>query len=180
MPNISLIVPRKVTREWLLSMVDPVPIAGCWLWSGCVNHTRGGYGIAEINHRPRRVHRVAFELFKGPIPPGMFVLHKCDVTCCVNPSHLYAGTNRDNMLDMRARGRQPQTPWWVHRPKPMMTIRCTGCGTPFERRAMQFRKESKRGRRPFCSPDCVRKYARSRRFGASKGDKQMNHNEEVA
>ena len=53
-----------------------------------------------------RVHRVAWALFRGPIPKGMCVLHYCDNRPCCNPDHLYLGTNANNTADMLARGRE--------------------------------------------------------------------------
>jgi hypothetical protein len=51
-------------------------------------------------------HRVAYELFYGPIPEGQVVRHKCDYGLCCNPAHLLVGTQADNLADMRSRGRQ--------------------------------------------------------------------------
>lgn len=78
---------------------------GCWIWTGRLKDT--GYG--EINpggrSSPRGAHRISYELFKGEIPKGMYVLHKCDVRCCVNPDHLFIGTAKDNTQDMMSKGR---------------------------------------------------------------------------
>lgn len=79
---------------------------GCWLWDGYP--TDQGYGrIYTPNKRPKmyRAHRFSYETFVGPIPEGMMVCHHCDVRNCVNPSHLYAGTAKDNARDMAVRGR---------------------------------------------------------------------------
>ena len=85
---------------------------GCWLWMG--NTNAGGYGSLGVTEagRTRTVyaHRLAYELFVGPIPAGLFVCHRCDVKRCVNPAHLYAGTPKDNTRDMIARGRKAD-PW---------------------------------------------------------------------
>lgn len=78
----------------------------CWLWKGVKN--RGGYGQMCDRRGPRLivpVHRVAWTLARGPIPPGLMVLHHCDVRHCVNPDHLYLGTARDNVHDAINRGR---------------------------------------------------------------------------
>lgn len=75
----------------------------CWLWTGA--HTAGGYGSAHIGGRVRYTHRVAYGALVAPIPEGMSVLHRCDCRPCLNPLHLFAGTQGDNMRDMVARGR---------------------------------------------------------------------------
>lgn len=74
-----------------------VPSVGrCWMWTAC---TQGNYGKFALFIKPVAAHRVAYMLFRGEIPRGMFVLHKCDVPLCVRPSHLYIGTHSDNMRD---------------------------------------------------------------------------------
>jgi hypothetical protein len=75
----------------------------CWNWTGAVSG--GGYGSFRWNGLSRRTHRISFELVNGPAPQGMYICHSCDNRLCVNPAHLWLGTNRDNLLDMMQKGR---------------------------------------------------------------------------
>ena len=82
----------------------PEPNSGCILWTGAV--ARRGYGKLRVKNRVTAAHRVAYELAHGPVPPGMFVCHRCDVPSCINPAHLFAGTHQQNMDDMTAKRRR--------------------------------------------------------------------------
>lgn len=74
----------------------------CWEWQGPTNH---GYGYIRIDGPKRYMHRFSWELHNGEITDGLFVLHKCDNPSCVNPDHLFLGTQRDNVYDCIAKGR---------------------------------------------------------------------------
>lgn len=79
-------------------MVYPEPNTGCWLWVGYVNDWQ--YGVMMVEGKTTLAHRVSYQINKGEIPIGMLVLHSCDNTFCVNPDHLFLGSNKDNMDDM--------------------------------------------------------------------------------
>lgn len=83
----------------------PVPESGCWLWIGCAMKTGWPYGQCQVNKVRWQAHRLAYATFIGEIPDGMLVCHKCDVPLCVNPDHLFLGTQADNMQDMTRKGR---------------------------------------------------------------------------
>lgn len=73
---------------------------GCWIWVGAlVGGPRHFYGGIRIGGKTVRANRLSYEMHVGPIPAGMFVCHKCDVSKCVNPEHLFVGTHSENMID---------------------------------------------------------------------------------
>lgn len=75
----------------------------CWLWIGGVGSS--GYGSFSFCGNKVQTHRFIYAACIGDIPDGMFVCHHCDVKLCVNPGHLFAGTQSDNMLDSVTKGR---------------------------------------------------------------------------
>lgn len=77
------------------------PNSGCWLWLKSLD--KDGYGWFYLN-KNMKAHVASWELFKGS-RNGLWVLHNCDVRRCVNPEHLYLGTNDDNVRDRMERGK---------------------------------------------------------------------------
>ena len=83
--------------------------ATCWIWTGA---TTNGYGVVQKGRRGEgvvRVHRVVFEMFVGPIPDGLDVMHSCHNRLCANPVHLSVGTRKENMAQSQRDGRLRRT-----------------------------------------------------------------------
>lgn len=80
--------------------------SGCWEWTG--RHTVAGYGTLRLNGEVVYVHRLSAEHLGGQDVAGKHVLHRCDNPRCINPDHLFTGTQADNMHDKVAKGRQPR------------------------------------------------------------------------
>lgn len=109
-----------------------VEIVGeCWIWNAAKN--RAGYGVycvytpeaKEKKDRKRMMpaHRFSWSYINGEIPKGMFACHKCDNPSCVNPEHIFIGTQKENMADMRAKGRSAKGEKHWHRKHPEMILR---------------------------------------------------------
>lgn len=96
-------VMKSTPEERFWSYVDRKSPEECWEWTGCRFNT--GYGMLGVGSKCRSTHRLSWELHFGPVPGGLWVLHRCDNRSCVNPAHLFLGTARDNYHDSRAKGR---------------------------------------------------------------------------
>jgi len=101
-------------RERFEANYIPEPNSGCFLWTASV-HVRTGYGKIGLNKHSILAHRAAWMLYRGEIPEGLCVLHRCDVRSCVRPEHLFLGTRASNFQDMVAKGR-------YRNPKQMRTV----------------------------------------------------------
>jgi hypothetical protein len=118
-------IPKSVVTKRLATRVkNRIPVSekffthvrktsSCWLWTGSINlhPNKGGYGqivLWQARGFRKRVksHRLSWEIHFGKIPIGMCVLHKCDNRKCVNPKHLFLGTQLDNMRDRFSKGRR--------------------------------------------------------------------------
>jgi hypothetical protein len=96
---------ERFDEKWI-----PVPESGCWIWVGSSfqqrHYENSPYGQIWIDGKLIKAHRASWEIYQGPIPAGLFVLHKCDTPACVNPSHLYIGTQANNVQDRDDKSRR--------------------------------------------------------------------------
>lgn len=93
----------KGLQERFDSKYEVVTESGCWIWTA--GSDKDGYGTFWKDGTTKRAHRVSYELHKTKIPEDMLVCHKCDTPSCVNPDHLFVGTNSDNMKDRSIKNR---------------------------------------------------------------------------
>jgi hypothetical protein len=134
---------------------------GCWEWIGtkCLS----GYGRIKTNYKRISAHRFMWELRNGPIPKlensyhGICVLHRCDNPSCVNPDHLFLGTNRDNSIDRDKKGRNKGSVVSAERKR---SISHCPKGHPYDGDNLILRKNGRRCRE--CQREFQRNYMRKR------------------
>lgn len=97
--------PRIPLSEKIEKNTIRIPESGCWIWMSTLN--TGGYGKTGLGRGSHlSAHRVSYEQKFGPIPKDKFALHTCDIKCCVNPDHIFLGTQKENMEDKVRKNRQ--------------------------------------------------------------------------
>lgn len=99
-----ILTTETLARFW--AKVDKRSDDECWDWMASKNSS--GYGTFWANKKVTAAHRLSYQIAKGEIPSGMNVLHRCDRPCCVNPAHLWAGTQAENVQDMTRKQRHGQ------------------------------------------------------------------------
>lgn len=157
---------------------------GCWIWLGAKN--RAGYGNIFAHGKYLNSHRAMLIAIHGEIADGLLVCHACDNPSCVNPDHLFLGTQRDNMQDKKTKGRAVSGPaskseWWTAERKKQRSEQariyeaekhaskaskagvptdwkyCPSCGSWFSRDQFYKNKARDDGLKPHCKPCSVRK-----------------------
>ena len=96
----------RTLAERFEAKVERIPFMGCWVWMGATHEN--GYGVIGRTGKGsgnERAHRLAYKLYRGEIPEGKFILHKCGNANCVNPWHLEPGTAKENAADTIRMGR---------------------------------------------------------------------------
>lgn len=84
-------------------------LPGCWIWMGAAKADGTGYGGFFLDGKHDGAHRASWRLHRGEMPVSMCVLHRCDTPLCVNPNHLFLGTQIENIKDMDMKGRARRT-----------------------------------------------------------------------
>lgn len=105
MPWHPSLVRRNRAFDHLFEAAANETPTGCWIWPGWRRGQYGGLFVPGGRRQSALAHRWSYEQFVGAVPEGMKVCHRCDTPLCVNPDHLFLGTQADNVRDMVQKGR---------------------------------------------------------------------------
>lgn len=119
---------KRAIEERFFEKVEMIPFHTCWEWVGCKNNK--GYGGIQFNGEKVAAHIISLMIHNIDIPTGYCVCHKCDNPGCVNPKHLFIGTQQDNNMDRHLKGRDRGG---INAPKPLQS---------FCKRGHEFTKEN--------------------------------------
>ena len=150
---------RTTLLEFMLR-VSPEPNTGCWLWTG--DYNRAGYGRVSVDGRNRLAHRAVWTLSGRCCIDGKCVCHRCDQPACVNPDHLFLGTQLDNIRDMVSKRRGSN----AHAKK----LNCPK-GHPYDASNTLFSRDSRRSRMARKCRTCRNEQQRAKAKIAERGSK---------
>lgn len=95
--------PKRDIKERFEEKFEKDEVSGCWNWTASKH--KQGYGWFRLNKKMQMAHRISYQLYIGSIKEGLLVCHHCDNPRCVNPGHLFLGTDTDNVQDCVKKGR---------------------------------------------------------------------------
>ena len=95
---------KTLEQRFLDKVLIPEDKTACWQWQA---GKARNYGHIYVLGKALKAHRLSYQLFKGELIAGKVIMHTCDNSLCVNPNHLEQGTQADNLMDCRTKGRRP-------------------------------------------------------------------------